>query len=134
MFLPNVVCIVSRWNLLFFGTTKNPKDNFCIHESIFQWKIKSKWILTPEKETSCHFFKLIWWFHEAHNGIMQVKNIFLNVFIIEKLIKLSDSFQIRVYCESSNFVVQKRKQTDAWTLIWNESDQRQKFYQFFCFH
>ena len=36
-----VVCIISKWFLLlFFRTIIYPKDNFCFHESIFQWQTK----------------------------------------------------------------------------------------------
>ena len=47
---------------LILGTLTHPKDNFCFHESIFQWQIElffsPKWVLPPQKKNTSHIFKI----------------------------------------------------------------------------
>ena len=63
---------------LFFGTRAYRKGNFCFNESIFQQQIKhfshqsefwQVWRKPAVIFSKWQFFKILWWFHEAHNWV-----------------------------------------------------------------
>ena len=86
-----------------------------------------KWVLTPQKETSCHIFKTLWGFHETHNQVKyrwKNKNCFFNFSLIKLLKKrFCFSFLIILYYLLPTYEVPNYGTFAVMYCFWN----------FFCF-
>ena len=99
------LCCILMIFLLFFGFIRYPKDNFCLHESIFQWEIKH---ISHQSE--------FWHLRRKAAVIFWIWTFFQNSLVISYCIKLG-KMQVEEWIIFELFISGKFDNTFVWFIL-----------------